>query len=66
MHIHRSSSGIGNTSLIFPIKRPFAALSRALRSRHVIKLCNEVLRRFYVINNTSDSRLASRDRCISD
>jgi len=57
------------TSLIFPIKRRFSRLSCALSSLHVIKLCNEVLRWFYVINNTSDSVcLASRevDRCISD
>jgi len=57
------------TSLIFPIKRRFSGLSCALRSLHVIKLCNEVLRRFYVINNTSDSvYLASRevDRYIFD
>lgn len=70
MHIHRFI-WYWYTSLIFPITRRFGGLSDTLRSHRVIKFSNEVLRRFYVINNTSDStreRVSSRevDRCISD
>lgn len=70
MHIH-CFVWYWYTSLIFAIKRRFSELSDTLRSRRVIKLSNEVLRWFYVINNTSDStreRVSSRevDRCISD
>lgn len=71
MHIHVSSGISIYTSLIFPIKHRFGGLSGTLRSRHVIKLGNEALRWFYVINNTSDStreRVSTRevDHCISD
>jgi len=70
MHIH-CFVWYWYTSLIFAIKRRFGELSDTVRSRRVIKLSNEVLRWFYVINNTSDStreRVSSRevDRCISD
>jgi len=54
MHIHRPVSRISIYIInISYIKCRFARLSHAERLHRVIKLCNEVLWRLYVINNAS-------------